>query len=486
MDVIDLVVIAVYFCVLIGIGMFAGSKVHSSEDFSVAGRTLGFPVLLGTLVGSAIGAAATFGKAGKAYEVGYAIIIASVAYIFGYIALCFLAPKLQRAKIDSIPGALERRYGKPMRVFAAVLLVFAVIALFGAQLIAIGLTAEAVFADFGITFEKAVMIATLVIVIYTLVGGLLAVAYNDLFQTIIMLIGGGLLLPVFLSIDLGEQLSSALVSPTTDWLGGMHWGYVLSFLPIYFAFVLIDPSIWQRIAASKNTANLKPAFLITAALFMFWSVIVITLGVIAYNTLPDLVNRDSAIPTLVMTHMPPLVKGICLATILGVIISTADSALLVTGTTVSTDLFKVLKPGITDKQQLIITRLTVFVVGIFGLIFALQKSHIFDVMMLALAIFVSGLFIPVMAALFYKKATTSAALTSAIVGAMVQLSSFAAKTLGYLPEGVEPILLALISSSLVMWLVSHFTYDHKTTTPPLLRNNQVVSPDDSVAHESVK
>jgi SSS family solute:Na+ symporter len=219
---------------------------------------------------------------------------------------------------------------------------------------------------------------------------------------------------------------------------------------------------------------------------MFWSVIVITLGVIAYNTLPDLVNRDSAIPTLVMTHMPPLVKGICLATILGVIISTADSALLVTGTTVSTDLFKVLKPGITDKQQLIITRLTVFVVGIFGLIFALQKSHIFDVMMLALAIFVSGLFIPVMAALFYKKATTSAALTSAIVGAMVQLSSFAAKTLGYLPEGVEPILLALISSSLVMWLVSHFTYDHKTTTPPLLRNNQVVSPDDSVAHESVK
>jgi SSS family solute:Na+ symporter len=268
MDVIDLVVVAVYFCVLIGIGMFAGSKVHSSEDFSVAGRTLGFPVLLGTLVGSAIGAAATFGKAGKAYEVGYAIIIASVAYIFGYIALCFLAPKLQRAKIDSIPGALERRYGKPMRVFAAVLLVFAVIALFGAQLIAIGLTAEAVFADFGITFEKAVMIATLVIVIYTLVGGLLAVAYNDLFQTIIMLIGGGLLLPVFLSIDLGEQLSSALVSPTTDWLGGMHWGYVLSFLPIYFAFVLIDPSIWQRIAASKNTANLKPAFLITAALFL--------------------------------------------------------------------------------------------------------------------------------------------------------------------------------------------------------------------------
>ena len=486
MDFIDLVVIAVYFGVLVGIGIYAGSKVKNSEDYMVAGRSLSMPVLLGTLVGSAIGAAATFGKAGKAYEVGYAILIASVAYVLGYIVLCFLAPKLQQAKIDTIPGALERRYGKAMRVISAIVLVLAVIALFGAQLIAIGLTAEAVFADFGITFEHAVIIATLVIVIYTLVGGLLAVAYNDVFQTSIMLIGGGLLLPLFLSIDLGEQLSSVLVSPAVDWLGGMHWGYVLSFFPIYFAFVLIDPSIWQRVAASKNTANLKPAFLATAAIYMFWSVVVVTLGVIAFNTLPDLAHRDSVIPTLVMNHMPPLVKGICLAAIMGIIISTADSALLVTGTTVSTDLFKVLKPEISDKKQLLITRLTVLIVGIFGLIFALQKSNIFEVMMLALAIFVSGLFVPVMAALFYKKATSSAALISAITGAVVQLSSFAAKMQGYLPEGIEPILLALVSSSLAMWFVSHLTYNPATATQPLLRNVDVSLPGSSSIPEPVK
>ncbi|ALO35069.1 osmoregulated proline transporter [Colwellia sp. MT41] len=470
MDFIDLVVIGVYFCVLIGIGLYAGSKIKNAEDYMVAGRSLGFPVLLGTLVGSAIGAAATFGKAGKAYEVGYAILIATVAYVLGYIVLCFLAPKLQQAKIDTIPGALERRFGKPMRIIAAVVLVLAVIALFGAQLIAIGLTAEAVFSDFGITFEYAVVIATVVIIVYTLVGGLLAVAYNDLFQTIIMLIGGGLLLPIFLTIDLGDQFSSALVSPAIDFLGGMHWGYVLSFFPIYFAFVLIDPTIWQRISASKNSADLKPAFIATACIFMFWSLIVVTLGVIAFNILPDLAHRDSVIPTLVLNHMPPLVKGICLAAIMGIIISTADSALLVTGTTVSTDLVKVLKPEISDKQQLLITRITIFVVGIFGLIFALQKSNIFEIMMLSLAIFVSGLFVPVMSALFYKKATATAALTSAIVGAVVQLSAFFAKMQGYLPEGVEPILLALVSSSFAMWLMSQLTYKPSLATQPLLIN----------------
>jgi len=469
MEFIDLLVIAGYFIVLVCIGIYAGRKVKNSEDFMVAGRTLGFPVLLGTLVGSAIGAAATFGKAGKAYEVGYAILIASVAYILGYVVLCFLAPKLQQAKIDTIPGALERRYGKSMRIIAAIVLVLGVIALFGAQLIAIGLTAEVVFADFGLTFEHAVVIASLVIVIYTLVGGLLAVAYNDLFQTIIMLIGGGLLLPVFLTLDLGPQVTDALVSPATEFLGGMHWGYVLSFFPIYFAFVLIDPSIWQRIAASKNTSDLKPAFIATAAIFMFWSLIVVTLGVIAFNILPDLAHRDSVIPTLVMNHMPPLVKGVCLAAIMGIIISTADSALLVTGTTVSTDLFKVLKPEISDKQQLRITRITVFIVGICGLIFALQKSNIFEVMMLSLATFVAGLFVPVMAALFYKKATSVAALASAIIGALVLLTAFAAKSHGLLPDGVEPILLALVCSSLAMWLTSSITFNQETATQPLLR-----------------
>lgn len=469
MDTVDLAVIVAYFCVLIGIGVYAGSKVKNSEDYAVAGRSLSFPVLLGTLVGSAIGAAATFGKAGKAYEVGYAILIASFAYVLGYVALCFLAPKLQRAKIDTIPSALEKRYGKSMRIVAGVILVMAVIALFGAQLIAIGLTAEAVFSEFGITFEYAIMVASVVIILYTLVGGLLAVAYNDLFQTIIMLIGGGLLLPTFLYFDLGDQFVSALASPTSDFLGGMSWGYVLSFFPVYFAFVLIDPSIWQRIAASKDVNHLKPALLATSIIYMFWSFVVIGLGVIAFNIVPGLSHNDSVIPTLVMNHMPPMVKGICLAAIMGIIISTADSALLITGTTVSSDLVKVLKPDLTDRGALLVSRAVIFVVGIIGLIFALQKSNIFDVMMLALAIFVAGLFVPVMAALFYRKATKTAAITSAVVGGTVELAAFAAKMAGHLPEGAEPILLALLCSTFTMWLVSQLTFNQLTATEPLLR-----------------
>lgn len=468
MVALDIYVIVVYFIILIGVGFYMGRKIKTSEDYMVAGRSLGFPVLLGTLIGSAIGAAATFGKAGKAYEVGYAILIASVAYMLGYLALCFLAPKLQKAKLDTIPAALEQRYGKSMRIVAAIVLVMAVVALFGAQLIAIGLTAETVFADYNLSYGNAIVIASIIIVIYTMVGGLMAVAYNDLIQTCIMLIGGGILLPYFLYTSLGDGFVAALSFQTESFLGGMHWAYVLSFFPIYFAFALIDPTIWQRIAAAKNNKIVGPALIGTSITFGFWSVIVITLGVIAHNIFPNLENGDNVIPILVMTYMPPLAKGFCLAAIMGIIISTADSALLVTGTTVSTDIFKVLNPNISDKKILLINRITILIVSCFGLIFALRKSNIFDVMMLALAIFVAGLFIPVMAALFYKYATKQAALVSAIMGAVTLLAVHALKAQNSIPNWIEPIVAALFLSGISMWLVSKLTYKEATKTAPLL------------------
>lgn len=469
MNELDLVVIVLYFCVLIGIGVFAGSRIKNSEDYMVAGRSLGFPVLMGTLVGTVIGAAATFGKAGKAYEVGYAVFISVIAYMLGYIALCFLAPKLQQAKLDTVPSALEKRYGKSMRIVAAGILSLAVIALFGAQLIAIGLTAESVFGEYGVTFEQAVIVATLIIVIYTVVGGLMAVAYNDLFQTTVMIIGGGILLPLFLYLDLGDSFTVAMIDPATEFLGGMHWGYVLSFFPIYFSFALIDPTIWQRIGAAKSNDIVKPALIGTTAIYCVWAIIVITLGVIASNIMPGLEHGDGVIPALVMEHMPPMMKGLCLAAIMGIIISTADSALLITGTTVSTDVFKVLKPEISDKAVLRINRLTILIVAAFGLVFALQRSGIFDIMLLALAIFVAGLFVPVMSALFLPISTKPAAISAAIVGASAEIIAFVAKSKGLLPEWSEPIVIALTASAITMLLVSKFTHNESNHTAPLLK-----------------
>jgi SSS family transporter len=470
---IDLWIVSIYFIAMIAVGLYFSRQINNSKDYAVAGRSLKLPVLTGTLIGSSIGAAATFGNAGKAFEVGYIILFSSLSYIFGYIIFSFLAPKLRAAEITSIPDALEQRYGKSMRLIAAVVLLVTLIAVFGAQLIAFGITASSVFSETGLDYEMAILIGTLIIILYTIFGGLLAVAYTDMIQVIIMVIAIAILLPIGIAYNLPDEqhFIDLLQSPKVDFWSGLDVGFLIALIPTYLAFVLIDPTIWQRVAAAKNASDLRPAMLLTAGVYALWALVVVSLGVVTFNLIPDLSSGDIAIPTLVISHLPIVVKGFCLAALMAIMMSTADTVLLLAGTTLSGDIIKVLKPKLKDKAQLNINRIAIFIIGIVGAIFALQRSSIFEVMMLAFGIFVSGLFIPVMAALFWKKATNVAALFSGLIGVLTQLSLFILKTTGTISINIQPILISLSVSLLCMLLLGYLTYRPSETNAPLFINN---------------
>jgi len=179
---VDLAVLSLYFLLLIAVGYYAGRKVKGMEDYTIAGRRLSYPILLGTLIGTAVGAAATIGKAGKAYELGGIMIISGISYALGLFLFAFLAPIIRQVKIWTIPDALEMRYGGTLRVVSAAVLVLAVIALFGAQLIAVGLSVTAVMGESGISYTEAILGAGIIMVLYTMMGGLLAVAFTDFIQ----------------------------------------------------------------------------------------------------------------------------------------------------------------------------------------------------------------------------------------------------------------------------------------------------------------
>ena len=222
-EIIDGLVILAYLVGIVGVGYYASTKVKTSTDYAVAGRSMKFPVLCGTLIGTTIGAAATMGKAGKAYEAGYAVLYASIAYMLGYALMAFFASRLRAARIDSMPDILQRRYGPAMRITGAVILLLAAIPVVGIQLIASGLIVTQFLPNLGLTFTHVVVIAAVVIVVYTLLGGLLAVALTDLLQVAIMVLGIGILLPLILLLDLGsvQAVRDVLVPPTGGWLGGL-------------------------------------------------------------------------------------------------------------------------------------------------------------------------------------------------------------------------------------------------------------------------
>jgi SSS family transporter len=470
----DLVIIALYFILLLGVGYYASRKIRGMEDYTIAGRRLGYPVLLGTLIGTAIGAAATVGKAGKAYDVGLALFFATFAYGIGLIAFGFIAPTIRRIKIWTIPDALEFRYGKAIRIVTAIVMVLAVIALFGAQLIAVGLAVTAVLGEFGISYTEAILGAGIIMILYTIMGGLVAVAYTDFIQTIVMLIAVGILLPIFVTHEVGGAavVWDFLKPPADNFWGGLSLIYIISIFLIDIPFCLIDPSLWQRASAAKDAKTIKNSMFVTAGIYFYWSFIAVSLGIMAMHLLPDLAQSaggvDSAIPRQVALYMPPVLRGFCLAAMMAIMMSTADTALLISGTTFSRDIVRAFRPQTSDKALLRLARIFIFIIGALGVIFALNMRGIFDILLLAFAIFVSGIFVPTMAALFWSKATKAGALVSSIVASIAVVILYGLKLSKMLPEWIEPIIISIFLSLILMVVVSLATFKPEKATPRLV------------------
>lgn len=469
----DLAVILVYLVVLLCVGFLASRRIRDAKDYTIAGRRIGFPVLLGTLIGTSIGAASTMGKAGKAYDIGIGLFFATMAYSVGLVLFGFMAPVIRRIGVWSIPDALFLRYGNSVRLTFAVILVFSVTALFGTQLIAVGLAITAIMGSYGITYPEAILCSGAIMVAYTMMGGLLAVAYTDVIQMVIMIVAVGLLLPAFILSDIGAAAAvNYLEPPPGNFWGGLTPAYIVSMVLIDLPFCLIDPSLWQRAAAAENAGAIKKGMFVTGGVYVFWSFNVVFLGIAAMHILPELAQSpgggDGAIPGLILRYMPTGFRGLCLAAMMAVMMSTADTVLLIAGSTFSRDIVRSFRPSLSDRAELRITRGFILLIGIFGMAFALVMSGLFDLMLLAFAIFVSGGFVPIMAALFWSRATRQGAIASSTGAFVVVVALYGLKEARLLPPGIEPIIVAMVVSLVLMVAVSRATYRPETATVRLM------------------
>lgn len=468
---IDLLIVFCYLMGMIGIGLWASKKVKNLADFSLAGRSLGYPVMIGTLVGATIGAASTLGKAGKAYQVGIFLFIATLGYGIGLILFAFLSKRLREIGLWTIPDALRMRYGGGMEIVVAVVLILAVIALFGGQVIGIGVLFSSFGESLGLTYTSAMIVAGGIVIFYTVAGGLFAVAYTDFIQVFIMMLGVGWILPhAILTRASGVGDIWHLLAPSDgNLLGGMTVAYVVSIFLIDIPFCLVDPTLWQRANAARSGTVITRSMFVAAAIYFYWSMVCVVLGVLGAVLIPDLVQHygstDTIIPALTVGYLSPVVVGLCLAALMGVMMSTASVALLITGTTLSHDLIRPLRPDLSEKRLMILSRITVLVVGISGIVLALVMEGIFDLLLLSFAVYVSGVFVPTMAALYWDKATRTGAISSGMAATIVVVALYALDK----PYGVEPIMVSLVVSAALMAVVSRITYRPERATPRLFR-----------------
>jgi SSS family solute:Na+ symporter len=467
--------VVAYLLVTIAIGLLAARRVHGSKDFLVAGRSLPLYMNVATVFATWFGAetvlsvSATFAKDGLNGIPGDPFG-ASVCLV---IAALMFARLFYRMNLLTIGDFYKQRYGKGVEVLTSVAIVLSYLGWTSAQMTALGLVI-ATLSGGALDLNTAIMIGAAVVMVYTIFGGMWSVAFTDLFQTVVILIG--LTLVAFLVGDLaggaGKVVAQAaadgkLIMFPADMDAAAWWALAGAFFAFAFGSVP-QQDVFQRMTSAKDEKTAVRGTLIGALIyfcFAFVPIFIAYAAIVGDPALKELFNAEDArdvqriLPDLVLGKMPLWAQIMFFGALLSAILSTASGALLAPSALFSENVLRPFVPHMGDKQLLLNTRIILVTFTAGALLFALNsKSTMYEMVQNAYNVTLAGAFIPLVAGAYWKKATTQGALFSIILGIGTWL---AANTVA--PEAMVPpnlvgffaSIIGMLLGSLAPQLVGH-------------------------------
>jgi len=444
-----LIIVAVYFLGVIAIGVVSRREAKGADDFLVAGRKGSSLFITGSLLATIVGGSATVGMAGLGFTQGLTgawwLLVGSVGLV---ILGLFLAKRVRKFALYTLPELVEKQYGRRVALAASLLIVVAWVGIVAGQIIAAGKILSVV----GIGNPLLWMVLfTVVFVAYTLLGGQYAIIRTDALQTAIIFVGifGGLAL---LLSNLGgwEGLRSSLPAeqfafPISSQFGGIELVTLLLLVGLTY---VVGPDMYSRLFCAKDGKTARTS-VFWAALFIIPLAFGITLIGMGASVLFPQISPEQAFPTVIKEVLPPFMGGIVLAALLCAVMSSADTVLLSASTILMVDIVGWLKPSLSQRKIVSLSRWGLVLLGICSLILALILKGVISALLFAYTVYTSGVILPVIAG-FYKnrlRVTPLGALVALIGGGSIGLISklFDIK---YLDLG------ALLISGLLLFVVS--------------------------------
>jgi sodium/proline symporter len=358
---------------------------------------------------------------------------------------------------------LENRYESPMvRIVGSLISLVFLSAYVFAQFIAAGKTLSSIF---GFSYVTAIIIGVVVILLYTTMGGYLAVAWNDFFQGIVMVSGMVLVLTACL-IELGglTGLNNALskIDPTylSIWGKGLEyqgqWAMILGAILIYGIGYAGLPHCVVRHMSMKAPETARSALIwstIWNQLFVYSPYL---LGLAGIVLLPELSDPEMVIPTLVEQMFPGVIAAIVLAAILAAVLTTADSLLMQEVSILSRDIYeRFINQKAEQKRTVYITRLFLVFVGLIGGLVAIyQPPGVFWLVIFAFGVLSNSFLVPYIAAVYSEKANKYGCLGAMIGGGLTNFIWTLLKIDAI--TGVHPYFAGLVVSLLCYFVFNPF------------------------------
>ena len=459
--------VGIYLLMMLVIGALASKRANTAANFMVAGRRMPIWILSATIIATWFGGGTMMGAAGASYERG---LLGVIADPFGG-ALClfivgfFFVRIFRRLRLITVIDFFDNRYGTTTQTIAAIGSIASGIGWTGALLVAFGYVFQTLT---GIPLEWGIIGGAIVVFIYTVAGGMWAVAITDFVQMVVIAVGLVMLLVVVL-IDVGGwgAISPHLPEGTFRMIPNEgDVGVWLTYLRMWMIFGIADvtaQTLLQRAFSAKDEQTAQNSFYLAGFGHLSLGMIPVTLGIIASVTMPGLVDPETVVPEMAIRHLHPVAIAVFVGALLAAIMSSADSALLAAASIFSSNILPLVKRNPGDKLTLLVTRIAIPAFGFIAVYVALEVKVVYDLILDANSVILVCVTVPFILGVWWKRANRTGALVSMAVGFLAWAS-----TIYFVPDWPGDIV-GLLCGLAAMLIVTPLT--QKFDPPRQLRNS---------------
>jgi SSS family transporter len=420
----------------------------------LAGRSLPIMLSSAALFATWFGSETVFGASSEFLKGGlYSVIedpfgAALCLFLFG----AFFARKLYNLNLLTLGDFFKVRFGKRTELVAIICLAPPYVGYIAAQLVAMGLILNAVT---DIPLWQGVVLSSLVVTLYTFIGGMWAISITDFFQSIVIVVGL-LVLAIILAGKAGgvATVLSEVPRENFKFFPKLQFNEVVTWLAAWSVLGLGSiPSqdVFQRSMSSGSANTAVRSCYIAAVLYLIVAMIPLFISLCTKHLYPDQLSGDAqlVLPNMVLAHTSLPIQILFFGSLLSAIMSTTSSAILAPASIFSENLIKPLSNNsFSDKQFLVITKISVLLFSAVGTVMACMRSNIYELVGESSILSLVSLFVPLVFGLYWKRATSVGALSSIITGisSWVYFKNY--------PLAIPSLMPALLISGIVMIIAS--------------------------------
>lgn len=417
---LTLLAVLLYVAAQLLVGAWVARRIRTEEDYLVAGRRLGYPLAIFTIFATWFGAETCIGAAGAIYEDG---LSGGSADPFGYgVCLLFMgavfAVPLWKRRLTTLADLFRQRYSVGVERLAVLLMVPTSLLWAAAQVRAFG---QVLSASSDLTVAVTITIAAVVVIIYTMSGGLLADAITDMIQGTALVVGLVVLFGAIVIFGGGADTLATVEPERLQPFGGgaVPWYEVAESWAIPIFGSVVAAELVARVVATRAPHVARRSFLAAGSAYLLVGLIPVTLGLFGALAVPNLEHPEQILPLLGQQYLSPVLYALFAGALVSAILSTVDSTLLVSASLVSHNVIVPLRPGIGEAAKVRTARVCVAVFGVVAYALALSAEGVYALVEQASAFGSAGIFVVVSFGLFSRRGGPRAAIAALLAGVVI-------------------------------------------------------------------